>query len=50
MEKMLSEATDADREALRSAADRLEKFLAAISKGKDITQGLKRRDEARRKD
>lgn len=51
LEQMLSEATDADREALKSAAARLEKFLAEISKGKDITPGLKRRrDELSRKD
>src|SRR5215475_12762917 len=51
LEQLLSEATDADREALKSAAARLEKFLAEISKGKDITPGLKRRgDEPRKKD
>ena len=44
LDQMLEAAADADREALRNAADRLDRLLLDIRKGKDVTNNLKRRD------
>lgn len=43
LEEMLSAAADTDREALKTAAARLDTLLVEISKGKDVTQGMRRR-------
>jgi hypothetical protein len=40
---MLKSTADADLEALRSAAARLDQLLADIGTGKDFTRSLKRR-------
>jgi hypothetical protein len=46
LDEMLKAAADADTQALRSAAARLDQLLADIDTGKDITHGLKRREDA----
>ena len=43
LDQMLKAAADAERQALRSAADRLDRLLVDLRKGKDVTNGLKRR-------
>lgn len=47
LDQMLKAAAEADQQALRSAADRLDRLLADIRKGKEVTNGLKRRRDRR---
>ena len=43
LDQMLKEAADADRQALRNAAVRLDELLSDMRKGEDITDRVKRR-------
>jgi flagellar biosynthesis/type III secretory pathway protein FliH len=43
LDQILKEAADADRQALRNAAVRLDELLGDIRKGKDITDRVSRR-------
>lgn len=43
LDQMLKAAADADQQVLKNAADRLDRLLADIRKGKEVTNGLKRR-------
>ena len=43
LDQMLKASADADREALRGAAGRLDNLLRDLRRGKDVTPRLKRR-------
>ena len=43
LDQMLQAAAEADQQSLRNAADRLDRLLVDIRKGKDIANKLKRR-------
>jgi hypothetical protein len=43
LDQMLKAAVDADGQVLKSAAARLDQLLEDIATGKDVTYGLKRR-------
>ena len=45
LDQMLKTAADADREALKNAAVRLDRLLVDIRKGKDVTSRLKQSRE-----
>ena len=45
LDRMLKAAVDADGQALKSAAARLEQLLEHMASGKDVSRGLKRRQD-----
>jgi|SRR5215469_13482134 len=49
LDQMLKESADADLQKLRGAAVRLDQLLSDIRKGKDVSDGLKRRRDGKNK-
>jgi hypothetical protein len=47
LDRMLKASAEADTEALKKAAGRLDRLLEEIRSGKDVTDGIKRRQERR---
>jgi len=44
LDQLLHASAEADQQALRNAATKLDQMLTDIRKGKDVSEGLKRRE------